>query len=127
MFDIEKYWLFVSFCLAVGLLLMRLVLRERITLQGSLSYLLFLAVLVLFAVFPGAAGRLAHSMGFTLMSNFFFAVTAAMFALLHLTGLIAHSRAELRTITLVQEIAILREKVDALSARVDEARASSNR
>lgn len=118
MYDDDRYWLFAIFCVAISLLLVRLVLRERITLQGSLSYLLFLAVLVGFAVFPVAAASVADTMGFTLLSNFFFAVTAGMFALLHLGGLIAQSRAEFRTITLVQELAIMREKLDRLAATV---------
>lgn len=114
--EFERYWLFLGFCLVVTLLLMRLVLRERITLQGSLSYLVFLVVLLVFAAFPDAAAWVAESMGFTLLSNFFFAVTAGMFALLHLAGLIAHSKAEFRTITLVQELAIMNERLDAMSA-----------
>ena len=115
---VERYWLFATFCLVISLLLLRLPLRERITLQGSLAYLLFLAVMLLFAVLPGAAARLAEAMGFTLLSNFFFAVTGGMFALLHLIGLIAHSKAELRTIALVQELALMREELDRLAATV---------
>jgi hypothetical protein len=101
--------------LVVTALLVRLVVRERITLQGSLSYLLFLGTLIAFAAFPSAAQRLANAAGFTLLSNFFFAVIAGMFALLHLSSLIAHSKAEIRTIALVQELAIMQERLDALT------------
>ena len=118
MLDIQRYWLFVTVCVAISLLLMRLVLRQRITLQGSLSYLVFLAVLVGFALFPSTATLAAKGMGFTLLSNFFFAVTAGMFALLHMGGLVAQSKAELRTIALVQELAIMRERLDRLTAPV---------
>jgi hypothetical protein len=92
------------------------VVRERITLQGSLAYVVFLVVLVSFAVFPDTAMWVAETMGFELLSNFFFAVTAGMFALLHLGGLIAQSKAELRTVTLVQEVAIIREQLERLEA-----------
>ena len=116
MSQVLEYWLFAAICLAVAGLLLRLVIRERITLQGSLSYLLFLATLTAFAVLPSAAARVAHALGFTLLSNFFFAVISGMFALLHLSGLIAHSKAEIRTVALVQELAIMQEKLDVLTS-----------
>lgn len=112
----RDYWLFATFCLVVTGLLVRLVVRERITLQGSLSYLLFLGTLIAFAAFPRAATTVANAAGFTLLSNFFFAVISGMFALLHLSGLIAHSKAEIRTIALVQELAIMQERLDALTS-----------
>ena len=58
-------WLFAAVCLVIGLVLMRLILRERITLQGSMSYLLFLAVLGGMALFPEASGWVAHALGFS--------------------------------------------------------------
>jgi len=125
MYELERYWLFASFCFVIGLLLVRLLFRERITVQASLSYLLFLTVLGGFAAFPRTAASLAHALGFTLLSNFFFAVTAGIFALLHLNALIAHSKAELRTIALVQELAIMREQMDRLTARVAPGEASA--
>ena len=105
-------WVFAAVCLLIALVLMRLVLRERITLQGSMSYLLFLVVLGSMAVFPDATGRVAHALGFSTLANFFFCTAIAALSILHLRALITLSRVQLRTIALTQELAILAEKVE---------------
>ena len=109
---LENYWLFGVVCLAVALVLLRLLFRERITLQGSMSFLGFLMVLGLMAVFPQYTQRLANKLGFTLMSNFFFCAAIAALAILHLRALVTLSRVHLRTIVLTQELAILQEKLE---------------
>lgn len=105
-------WVFAAVCLLIALVLMRLVLRERITLQGSMSYLLFLVVLGSMAVFPDATGWVAHALGFSTLANFFFCTAIAALSILHLRALITLSRVQLRTIALTQELAILAEKVE---------------
>lgn len=109
---LERYWLFAAICLVVGLLVLRLVLRERLTLQSSLAFLGFLGGLGLLALLPEVGGTLAERLGFAVPSNFFFAVSIAGLAILHLTSLIALSRLELRTVTVVQELAILRAELE---------------
>lgn len=110
----EQYWLFAAFCCIVIGLLLRLVLRERITLQSSLWLLLLLLGLFVLAVFPGLTSTLAHAMGFVLPSNFFFALAVSALLLSHVHTLVTLSRTELRSITLTQEIALLRERLERL-------------
>lgn len=108
----ERYWLFAVFCLVIGLLTLRLILRERITLQGSLSLLGFLLAMGGVALFPGVTSALAQRMGFTLPSNFFFAVSIAILAVLYLGSQVTISRIELRTVALTQELGLLREQLE---------------
>ncbi|MDQ3336693.1 MAG: DUF2304 domain-containing protein [Myxococcota bacterium] len=103
---------FAGVCLVIALVLVRLLFRERITLQGSMSYLAFLALLGSMAVFPNLWLRIANYLGFTLLSNFFFVTAIAALAILHLRSLVTISRVNLRTIALTQELALLQEKLD---------------
>ncbi len=108
-------WIFGAVCLVIALVLLRLILRERITLQGSMSYLGFLAVLGIMAVFPEWTGRIAHGLGFAVMSNFFFCTAIAALAILHLRALVTLSKIQLRSIALTQELAILQEKLERVT------------
>jgi hypothetical protein len=105
-------WVFAAVCLVIALVLMRLILRERITLQGSMSYLVFLGVLGGMAVFPDVTGRIAHALGFSTLANFFFCAAIAALTILHLRALVTLSRVHLRSIALTQELAILQERLD---------------
>ena len=109
--DVYQYWPFVLLCGALLVSVVRLVLRERITLQMSISYLTFLGLFSLVALVPDQAARLAHAMGFTLLSNFLFCLGLIALAVLHLRSLNALSRLEMRTIHLVQNLAILEERL----------------
>ena len=121
---LERYWLFAGFCVLVALVILRLVLRERLTLQGSLAYLLALAGLALLAVVPELGASIAVRMGFALTSNFVFAASIAGLAILHLLALTAISKLELRTVALVQEVAILRAQIEALQKQSDKGRST---
>ena len=110
---IERYWLFAAICVTAGLFVLRLVFRERLTLQSSLAFLTFLGSLGAIALFPEIAVTIGGRMGFALPSNFLFAVAIAGLALLHLAALASISRLQLRTVTLVQELAILRSELEA--------------
>jgi hypothetical protein len=111
----ENYWLFGIAALAIALVLMRLLFRERITLQGSMSFLAFLTLLGAMAVFPNITVRVAQKLGFTLMSNFFFCTAIAALAILHLRALVTLSKVHLRSIALTQELAILQEKLERVT------------
>lgn len=111
----EQYWLFAAFCCVVATLLLRLVLRKRITIQSSLWVFFSLAALVVLAVVPDLTSSIAHAMGFALPSNFFFAIATGALALLHVHTLVTLSRTELRSITLTQELGLLREKLDRIA------------
>jgi hypothetical protein len=111
----ENYWLFGIAALAIALVLMRLLFRERITLQGSMSFLAFLTLLGAMAVFPSITVRVAQKLGFTLMSNFFFCTAIAALAILHLRAMVTLSKVHLRSIALTQELAILQEKLERVT------------
>lgn len=121
--QVEEYWklgsgtwIFGGVCLVIALVLLRLLFRERITLQGSMSYLSFLVVLGGMAVFPGPTQRVASYLGFTLLSNFFFCTAIALLAILHLRALVMLSKVQLRSVVLTQELAILNEKLERIEA-----------
>lgn len=111
---IERYWLFAAACIVTGVVVLRLVLRERLTLQSSLAFLGFLGGLGALAVLPELGVPIASKMGFALPSNFLFAVAIAGLALLHLAALASISRLQLRTVALVQELAILRNELETI-------------
>ena len=108
-------WVIAAVCLVIAVVLMRLILRERITLQGSMSYLVFLVVLGGMAVFPDVTGWVAHALGFSTLANFFFCTAIAALAILHLRALVTLSRVQLRSIALTQELAILQERLDRVA------------
>jgi hypothetical protein len=108
---------FAGVCLVIALVLLRLILRERITLQGSMSYLAFVIVIGGMAVFPDLSGRLAHALGFSTLANFFFCTAIAALSILHLRALVTLSRVGLRSVVLTQELAILQEKLERLERK----------
>lgn len=108
----EKYWPFAVVCALQLAILLRLLLRERITLQGSISYMGFLGLFSIAALFPELAALLAETMGFQLLSNFLFCLAIMGLALLQLRALVTLSRAETRTIQLTQDLALLEERLD---------------
>jgi hypothetical protein len=112
----ERYWLFAAVCLIVGLYTLRLILRERLSLPGSLALLGFLGAMAGVALFPNLTSVVAQRMGFTLPSNFFFALCIAILAVLYLGSLVTLSRVELRTIALTQEVGLLREQLERRAA-----------
>jgi hypothetical protein len=111
-------WVFAAVCLLIAVVLLRLILRERIMLQGSMSYLAFLFLVGGMALFPDLTGRVAHALGFSTLANFFFCAAIAALAILHLRTLIMLSRMQLRSIALTQELAILNEKLERVTASV---------
>jgi hypothetical protein len=109
--------MFGAVCLVIAAVLLRLLFRERITLQGSMSFLGFLLVLGSMAVFPNVTAKISRALGFELMSNFFFCAAIASLTVLHLRALVTLSRVHLRSIVLTQELAIIQEKLDRVTAR----------
>jgi len=113
--EFERYWIFAACCAVVVVFLVRLLLRERVALQHSLAFLLFMLGLVTVAVFPGLTNRVAQLMGFTLASNFFFAALIGVLVLLHLGTVISLSKLESRTVALTQEIGLMQEQLARLT------------
>jgi hypothetical protein len=113
--EFSQYWIFAACCLVVVAFLVRLLLRERVSLQHSLAFLLFMLGVVLTAVFPSVTSHLGQLMGFTLPSNFFFAILIGVLLMLHLGTVIALSRLESRTIALTQDLGLLQEQMARVS------------
>jgi hypothetical protein len=120
MLEFRRYWLFAAFCIAVALFMFRMVIKERVTLQASLSFLLVLLLTACFAIWPEPATWVAHQLGFTLPSNFFLAAGVGALAFLHLASLVHLSRVQLRSVTLTQELALVQEQLEQVVARLDE-------
>lgn len=120
-------WIFGAVCAVIAFVLLRLVLRERITLQGSMSFLAFLVLLGTMALFPDVTGQVADALGFSSLANFFFCTAIASLAILHLRALVTLSRVQLRSITLVQELAILRERLDRVAPETRETKPEATR
>ena len=109
--EFSRYWIFAACCTVVVGFLVRLLLRERVSLQHSLAFLLFMLGVLITAVFPAATSRLGALMGFTLPSNFFFAILIGVLVLLHLGTVVALSRLEARTIALTQDLGLVQEQM----------------
>jgi hypothetical protein len=115
--EADRYWPFAAVCALQLLILIRLLLRERITLQGSISYLTFLGAFLVAALFPTGTAWLAQLMGFKVLSNFLFCLAIMSLAVLHLRALVTISRLETRTIHLTQDLALLEERFENLTPR----------
>lgn len=122
MIGFRRYWLFAALCVALALFMFRMVIKERVTLQASLSFLLVLLLTAGVAMFPELATWAAIQMGFTLASNFFLAVAIGALAFLHLASLVHLSRVQLRSVTLTQELALVQEKLERTMAQLEERR-----
>jgi len=112
----ERYWLFAICCAVVVMFVVRLLLRERVALQHSLAFLVFMLGLLVTAVFPSLTSILGRLMGFDLPSNFFFAILIGVLVLLHLGTIIALSKLESRTIALIQEFGLMQEQIARMSS-----------
>jgi hypothetical protein len=113
--EFSRYWIFAACCTVVVAFLVRLLLRERVSLQHSLAFLLFMLGVLVTAAFPSVTSRLGMLMGFTLPSNFFFAILIGVLVLLHLGTVVALSRLETRTIALTQELGLMQEQMARIS------------
>ena len=110
-----QYWMFAAVCVLIALVLLRLVLREHVTLQASLAFFLLLVGGGAIAIEPRSLAWITHQLGFELPSNFLFAVCLGALAVLHVLSLVTLSRVELRSIALTQEVALLQERIERLA------------
>jgi len=108
---LQRYWLFGLVCVVYVAAVMWLVLRRRLTLQASLTFIMMLGALGLFSFVVPYAGLAYGALGFQLPSNFFFTASIGALSFLHLVALTTISRLELRSITLIQEVALMQEQI----------------
>jgi hypothetical protein len=109
--DPGQYWLFAVVAALFFLVMLRLLLRERITLQGSISFMTLLGAFSIAGLLSETSAKVAHAMGFALLSNFLFCFGLMALAVLHLRSLVTLSRVEVRTIQLTQDLALLEEEL----------------
>jgi hypothetical protein len=119
---IQGYWLFAALCLVIALFMFTLIVKERVTLQASLSFLLVLLLSAGMSLVPEAGVFVGRALGFSLVSNFFLACGVGALAFLHLASLIHLSRVQLRSVTLTQELALLQERLDRMSVEMERLR-----
>jgi hypothetical protein len=111
----ERYGVFSVICFAYAVAIFWMLFRKRVTLQSSLMYLLLMLGLGVSFVVLRFVPDMITLLGFVLPSNLFFSVAIATLAFLHLSGLVAMSRLEERSMTLVQEVALLQEQIDRIN------------
>jgi len=105
----------IVFILYIGFLIS----RKRLLLKYSLLWLILSVALFLSAVFPAPVYALAQFLGFEVAANFIFVI--AIFFLLAISlslSIIASKQAE-RSKTLMQELALLRHKVERDSVSIE--------
>ncbi len=112
--NLERYGLFSAICFLYATAILWLLFRRRLTLQSSLLYLMLMVGMGFGFVLLHYVPNLVGLLGFTLPANLFFSAAIGLLAFLHLMGLMSMSRLEQRSITLVQELALLQEQITQL-------------
>lgn len=117
----ERYALFAAVCVVYALTVLWLVFRRRLQLQSSLVYLFLMAAFAGASVLVTYVPGVVTALGFSLPSNLLFACAIGILGLLHLIGLINLSRLEVRSTTMVQELALLQQQLDKLELSITSA------
>lgn len=113
---LTTYWRFALACIVVALFLLRLVIRERISLQRSLALLVLMGAGAIWTLFPRSLVIVSRGLGFTLPSNFLLALVVGILVVVHVEALIALSKVEQRSVALTQEVGLVREQLERLMA-----------
>lgn len=124
---LERYPVFAAVCLIYAVFILWLIIRRRVTLQTSLLYLLLMVTSGIGSAALYKWPSLAGALGFTLPSNLLFSVAIGILSLLHLTSLLSISRIEQRSVTLIQEVALLHEQLCRHVAVVEAEREQARR
>jgi hypothetical protein len=120
-----RYWIFGIACLGYATLVVWLLFHRRLSLQSSLAYLCLVVGLGVASLLLAWNPRLVGALGFELPSNFVFAASIGALSLLHLMALMTVSKVEARSVTLVQELALLQEELSRVRAAVGDSAATS--
>lgn len=120
-----RYWPFGAVCLGYAALVGWLLVRRRLTLQSSLLYVSLLLGVGVGALLLPESIWFSRALGFEVPSNFVFAMAIGALSLLHLSALITISKLDARVITLVQEAALLEERLERLERQAASSSAAS--
>lgn len=93
--------------------------KKRLEIRYSLSWILVIAVLLAIDCFPQSIEYLADLLGIQLPSNMLFLVGFAFFMIIVFGLTTAVSRLSIKNKTLVQEIAILKKRVEDLEKETE--------
>jgi len=103
--------------LAIFLLVVDLIRRQKITFRYSLFWLFTCSVALILGSSPRLLDRLANLAGFTLPSNFVFFLLLSFFIILSLLLTLYINEQNSRTEILAQKIAILQQKLGELEKK----------
>lgn len=100
--------------LAFIFVIARLVKRKQLTMKYSLLWIILLFVILLCAVFPVIPYRISDLLGFETPANFIFLVAIFFLLAIALSLSIIVSKQQRKITTLIQELAILENKLESL-------------
>ncbi len=102
----------LTFGIVMIIIIISIVKRGRISIKYSLVWLLSIFIILLAALIPNFMQMLADFLGFQTMSNMIFCLlfTLLIFICISLTIIVSGQKEKIRL--LIQEVSILKEKVD---------------
>jgi hypothetical protein len=104
----------------------RLIRRQRLTVQDSLAWLVSTLLLLAVVAFPQVLAAISRALGIQVPSNALFALGLLYLAVNTLSLTVAVSAESARVRRLVQECALLRQELEALGERPPAARAGED-
>lgn len=112
MFEINVYTISIVLAILFILIVIDLVKKNRLIEKYSILWMIFSAIVLIFAIIPEFTIELADFLGIMYAPALLFlaGILFLLFYVLYLTKVI--SKQEARIVKLTQEIAILKEKVD---------------
>ncbi len=100
------------------LVLIRHIKNKKLQLSYTIFWLISGIVLVIILVIPNCLSNITKILGFEVPSNMIFFITIAIAFYLILELMIALSKENKRNITLIQEMSILKKRVEEIEERI---------
>ena len=86
--------------------------KNSMSIKNSIAWLLLPIVFIIIAIFPEPLTKLAVALGFEAFSNFIFVVIIALLIIVLFFTTITINHQQSQITKLIQEVSILKEKVD---------------
>lgn len=112
----------IAFASLIGLLVLDLVRREKLTFKYAFSWLVVSFSAIILAIFNEALFALAKWIGFELPSNFIFFTLISFLIFISLLMTVYLSQQNHRNETMAQKIGILESELNALKKKCDESK-----
>lgn len=102
----------ISFLLLLIIMILYLLRKDKVTIKYSIIWLLSCLILLIFTIIPGYLTWTTNVFGFQTASNMIFAMLIALLIIISivLTVIVSNQKNQIRN--LVQEISILKNKID---------------